>query len=57
MESYGIVEWLRSLWLIWLVLLFALIVWWAYRPKNKTRFEDDAQIPFRDEGRGKEDGR
>ena len=53
----GIFEWLRSLWLIWLVLLFALVVWWAYRPKNKKRFEEDAQIPFRDEGGGKEDGR
>jgi cytochrome c oxidase cbb3-type subunit 4 len=57
MEASGLLEWLRSLWLIWLILLFALVVWWAYRPKNKKRFEEDAQIPFRDEGGGKEDGR
>ncbi len=57
MESTGIVEWLRSLWLVWLVVLFAVVVWWAYRPKNKDRFEEDARIPFKDEGEGKKDGR
>ena len=57
MDSTGIVEWLRSLWLVWLVVLFAVVVWWAYRPKNKGRFEEDARIPFKDEGEGKEDGR
>ena len=57
MEPTGLFDWIRSLWLIWLILLFALVVWWAYRPKNKKRFEEDAQIPFRDEGGGKEDGR
>lgn len=57
MDSTDIVEWLRSLWLVWLIVLFAVVVWWAYRPKNKGRFEEDARIPFKDEGEGKEDGR
>jgi len=57
MEPSGVLEWLRSLWLVWLVVLFALVVWWAYRPKNKKRFEEDALMPFKDEGEGKEDGR
>ena len=57
MEASGVVEWLRSLWLVWLVVLFAVVVWWAYRPRNKKRFEEDAQIPFKDEGEGSEDGR
>lgn len=57
MEPSGVLEWLRSLWLVWLVMLFALVVWWAYRPKNKKRFEEDALMPFKDEGEGKEDGR
>jgi cytochrome c oxidase cbb3-type subunit IV len=44
-----VMQTLRSLWLVWLVVLFAGIVWWAYRPKNKKRFEEDARIPFKDE--------
>ena len=57
MDLSGVFEWVRSLWLVWLVVLFALVVWWAYRPKNKKRFEEDALMPFKDEGEGKEDGR
>lgn len=57
MEPSGVLAWLRSLWLLWLIVLFALVVWWAYRPKNKKRFEEDARIPFKDEGGGQEDGR
>ena len=45
-------EVVRSLWLVWLMILFAGIVFWAFRPKNKKRFEDDAQIPFREENGG-----
>jgi cytochrome c oxidase cbb3-type subunit 4 len=43
---------LRSLWLLWLIILFVGIVWWAYRPKHKKRFEEDARIPFKDENEG-----
>lgn len=57
MDLSGVFEWVRSLWLVWLVVLFALVVWWAYRPKNKKRFEEDAMIPFKDEGEEKKDGR
>jgi cytochrome c oxidase cbb3-type subunit 4 len=39
----------RSLWVVWLIVLFAGIVWWAYRPKNRRRFEDAANVPFREE--------
>jgi cytochrome c oxidase cbb3-type subunit IV len=52
MEGNGVMEWVRSLWLLWLIVLFGLVVWWAYRPKNKKRFEEDARIPFKDEGGG-----
>jgi cytochrome c oxidase cbb3-type subunit 4 len=45
----GLMDTLRSLWVVWLILLFVGIVWWAYRPKNKKRFEEDARIPFKDE--------
>ena len=48
-EFYEVV---RSLWVLWLIILFAGIAFWAFRPKNKQRFEDDAQIPFREENGG-----
>ena len=33
--------------LILLVALFGGVVVWAFDPKRKKRFEDDAKIPFR----------
>ena len=52
MDLATLVEGLRSLWLVWLILLFAAIMFWAFRPKNKRRFEDDAHIPFKDDQGG-----
>lgn len=43
------VAWARSLWVVWLMLAFAGVVFWAFRPKNKHRFEADAEIPFRED--------
>lgn len=31
------------------MLTFFGICWWAYRGKNRTRFEQDGMIPFGDE--------
>ena len=42
-------EVLTSVWTVWAVLLFAGIVFWAWRPANRTRFERDARIPLDDE--------
>ena len=28
--------------------VFAAIVWWAYAPRNRARFDADAAIPFDD---------
>jgi cytochrome c oxidase cbb3-type subunit 4 len=28
------------------VVVFIVIVWWAYSKGNKQRFEEDAQLPF-----------
>ena len=50
-----LVAWARSLWVVWLMLAFLGIVFWAYRPKTKRRFEDDAQIPFREDTRRRDD--
>ena len=32
------------------VIAFLGIAYWAFRPKNKKRFEQDAQIPFDSDG-------
>ncbi|MGB0682695.1 MAG: cbb3-type cytochrome oxidase subunit 3 [Magnetovibrionaceae bacterium] len=39
----------RQLWVVWLMILFGGIVWWAFRPKNKQKFEEQANIPFKDD--------
>jgi len=51
-DLQAIYDWARSLWIIWLMLVFAGVVWWAYRPKNRKRFEEDASIPFKDDNGG-----
>jgi cytochrome c oxidase cbb3-type subunit 4 len=43
-------ELLSTLWTVWAVALFAGIAWWALRPSNRGRFENDARIPLEDEG-------
>lgn len=42
----------RSTWVIWMVVLFSSIVLWAFLPRNKKRFEEDAKMIFRDQGNG-----
>jgi cytochrome c oxidase cbb3-type subunit 4 len=49
MDLSWLAEQVRGLWGVWLIILFGFVVWWAYRPKNKKRFEQDAKIPFKDE--------
>lgn len=39
----------RELWVVWLLLLFAGIIAWAFWPRNKKRFEELGKIPFRDD--------
>ena len=48
--SSGFMQFLREFWVIWLMVLFGVVVWWAFRAKNKQRFEEDARIPFKDDG-------
>jgi cytochrome c oxidase cbb3-type subunit 4 len=43
------VAWATTLWPLWLMILFLAIVTWAFWPKNRGRFEKDAQIPLRDD--------
>lgn len=30
------------------------VCWWAFAPKRKKRFEEDAKLPFADDATGKE---
>ncbi|MDH5489097.1 MAG: cbb3-type cytochrome c oxidase subunit 3 [Rhodospirillaceae bacterium] len=52
MDITAISDMARSSWVVWLMLLFAFIVFWAFRPKNKERFEEDAKIIFKDDKNG-----
>ncbi len=49
MTLHAINEILASAWTVWAVLVFAGIVRWAWRPANRRRFEQDANIPLNDE--------
>ncbi|MBF0333830.1 MAG: cbb3-type cytochrome c oxidase subunit 3 [Alphaproteobacteria bacterium] len=49
MTLEGIAETLRSLWGLWLMVLFLGIVFWAFRPKNKDKLESYGDIPLRDD--------
>lgn len=50
MESFY--EIIRSTWVVWMVVLFSAIVLWAFLPRNKKRFEEDATIIFNDDDNG-----
>lgn len=52
MELTSLVELARSLWVVWLMAVFVGIVFWAFRPKNKKRFEEDAKIIFKNDQNG-----
>lgn len=41
---------LRSLWTVWLTLLFTGILVYALWPGNRRRFEEASLIPLKDDG-------
>jgi cytochrome c oxidase cbb3-type subunit 4 len=45
----SISDFLRSLWGLWLMVVFVSIVAWAYWPRNKDKLEAHADIPLRDD--------
>lgn len=53
MSWHDIAAFSRQFWVVWLVVIFIGIVFYAYRPKNRKHFDDCAQIPFRDGGEEK----
>jgi len=38
-----------KIWVVWLMFIFLVVVGYAYWPKNKSRFANDAMIPLRDD--------
>ena len=52
MDLIEISEMAKSGWVVWLMILFVGIVFWAFRPKNKQRFEEDAKIIFKEDDNG-----
>ena len=50
MDLNAIASFLRSFWTVWLMLLFVGILFWALRPKNKSKFDEASRIPIRNEG-------
>ena len=40
--------WTRGVITVLTLAVFLGICWWAYRPGNKRRFEEDAMLPFDD---------
>lgn len=44
---------LRSLVMVAALAAFLCIVWWAYAPARKARFERDALLPFGEDEDGK----
>ncbi len=40
---------MRSLWVVWFMVLFVGVAVWAYWPRRRSDMEDHGRIPFRDE--------
>lgn len=44
-----IAEFFRSLWVVWMTALFLGIVAWAYWPRRRSKLQEHANIPLRDD--------
>jgi cytochrome c oxidase cbb3-type subunit 4 len=53
----GFYETVRSLWVVWLMIIFVGIVAWAFWPsrRQQRKMDDHAQIPLRDDDRARDD--
>ncbi|MGF1626359.1 MAG: cbb3-type cytochrome c oxidase subunit 3 [Alphaproteobacteria bacterium] len=45
----AIYEFFRSLWVVWLGLIFLAIIAWALWPGNRKKFDHAANIPLKDD--------
>jgi cbb3-type cytochrome oxidase subunit 3 len=51
MDLVAIYPAIKSLWTVWLVLIFAFLIFRALRPSRKAEFDKAAAIPLHDESR------
>jgi cytochrome c oxidase cbb3-type subunit IV len=49
MDFDDIYRLLRSLWLVWLLVVFVGIIAWVMWPRRKKELEEQAMIPFKDD--------
>lgn len=47
---------LRQIGVVLGAVAFLAICWWAFSPKRKKRFEEDAKLPFADEQESTKEG-
>jgi cytochrome c oxidase cbb3-type subunit 4 len=40
---------LRAMWVVWFFVLFLGMLWFVLRPSKKRHFEDQANIPLRED--------
>ena len=52
MDLEFLAELARPMWVVWLVIMFLGVVFFAFRPKNRKRFEEHGAIPFKNDGNG-----
>ena len=45
----GLVEFARSIWGLWMVILFVGIVAWTFWPSRRHKLEEHGKIPFRND--------
>jgi cytochrome c oxidase cbb3-type subunit 4 len=45
----GLVEFARSIWGLWLMILFVGIVAWTFWPSRRRKLEEHGKIPFRND--------
>ena len=49
MDLMTLYDVLTPIWIVWFVLLFVGIVWWAYSKRRRASLQDHALIPFRED--------
>ena len=49
MDFQSLSETARSAWVVWLMILFGGILFWAFCAKNKNGSESDGKLPFADD--------
>ena len=49
MDLSAIAEAARSAWVVWLIILFLGVVFWAFRPKNRRPVGQDGVVSFKND--------